>query len=198
MRAHLLGIVVAGLSLFTVGAEAAPHRSGFTGDLGAGLALTTYQSKNVSACVGNVCGPGSFVSERRNELGLAGPSFSLGGFVSHRVAILARSARTSFFRDDDVFSNDFLGPIVEVWPSDAFYFSAGPGLAVASRNGFFLGTGKDATVGWGLDLRAGLAVLQRPHNDLTLSLEITPAFYDDNGTKTNATGVAFVAAWKWY
>ncbi len=69
---------------------------------------------------------------------------------------------------------------------------------MASRNGFVVGNDKDSRLGWGLDLRAGLALLQKPHNDLTLSAEVIPSWYRDGDVQTHATGLAFVAAWKWY
>jgi hypothetical protein len=199
MRVAGFGVIVLGVVLVIAPwARAKPSRSGFTGDLGVGVAVTFAQSANLSNCVNNVCGPGAFVTKNRGELGFAPLSVSLGGFVSRRIAILGRSAGTAFIRDGDVFSYDFLGPIVEVWPVDVFYFSAGPGLAVASRNGYFLGTGEDKTVGWALDLRGGFALLQKTNNDLTLSLELIPSFYRNGDLRSHATGCAFVAAWKWY
>lgn len=183
---------------FAARAEAKPNRSGFTGDLGVGVAVTFAQRANVANCVNNVCGSGALVSKTRGELGFAPLSFSLGGFVSRRVAILARSAGTVFANNGDFYSHDFLGPIVEVWPADIFYFSAGPGLAIASRNSFFVGTGEDKTAGWAVDLRAGLAVLRKTNHDLTLSLELIPSFYQVGDVATHTTGGAFVVAWKWY
>ena len=187
-----------GLLTLTGVARARPNHSGFTGDLGAGLAVTFVGSQNLSNCVGNVCSPDSYVNENKGQAGFALPSVSLGGFVTRRVAILGRSASTAFSRDGDFYSYGFLGPIVEVWPHDVFFFSAGPGLTVAARNAYFLGTGEAQTAGWGLDLRAGFALLRGTHNDLTLSAEVIPSFYSKNDVDAHAVGCALVAAWKWY
>ncbi|MEP7053491.1 MAG: hypothetical protein ABJB12_24215 [Pseudomonadota bacterium] len=202
MRSCVYGAIVVGLLVACASqAEAKPNHAGFTGDLGLGLALTFTQSQSVAAlsCSTNGCdSSGGSLTETEAEFGYAPLSVSLGGFVSPYVAILGRSSGTAFIRDKNLYSNSFIGPIVEVWPADVFYFSAGPGLALASRNGFFAGTGQDTTAGWGLDLRAGFALLQKQNNDFTVSAELIPSFYRDNGVSTHATGCALVGAWKWY
>lgn len=202
MRSCVFGAVVVGLLLACAPrAEARPNHSGFTGDLGLGLAFTFAQDgitggPDIVSCTNSGCS--SSPSETSGRFGYAPLSVSLGGFVSPHVAILGRSAGTAFIRNNNVFSNSFIGPIVEIWPADVFYFSAGPGLSVASRNGFFAGTGQDAKAGWALDLRVGFALLQKENHDLTISAEVIPSFYRDSGVTTQATGCALVGAWKWY
>lgn len=75
MRARLLGFAVVGvLSALSAEALAKPNRSGFTGDVGAGFALVSIQSEDLSRCVDRVCPAGSFLLKDKGNVGYASSS----------------------------------------------------------------------------------------------------------------------------
>lgn len=108
---------------------------------------------------------------RESKFGLAPLSLSLGGFFSPTVALLFRASGTSYFDNDSQYVNNFYGPIVEIWPHDRFYLSAGIGFGVFGPNPLVSKSSRDPVGGLAFDARAGVALVQ---------------------------GYALVAAWKWY
>jgi hypothetical protein len=133
-------------------------------------------------------------SETRSEFGLAPLSLSLGGFVSHQVALLARIAGTSYFVNGDQIGHSFYGVGVEVWPIDRLYLGGGVGFALFGPNPLYSSSPMDTESGWALDLRVGAALAGGTNHDFTLSLEVIPGFYGDD----IVTGFGLVGAWKWY
>jgi hypothetical protein len=178
--------------------QAKPKHSGFTGDLGIGAALTLVPRRTVTVCGSNVPGAcdgvGGVTSETRSEFGLAPLSLSLGGFVSHQVALLARIAGTSYFVNGDQIGHSFYGVGVEVWPIDRLYLGGGVGFALFGPNPLYSSSPMDTESGWALDLRVGAALAGGTNHDFTLSLEVIPGFYGDD----IVTGFGLVGAWKWY
>ncbi|MDF3071320.1 MAG: hypothetical protein K0R38_6921 [Polyangiaceae bacterium] len=171
-------------------AEAAPRHQGFTGDLGIGVSLMNVPSFSTS------CGPygGCTPVPRSSHFGLAPLSLSLGGFITPRVALLARAAGTSYFEDGTQMTHNFYGIIAEVWPIDEIFVSGGVGLGLYGPNPLFSRSSREAVGGWALDFRIGAALAQGTNHDFTLALEAIPGFYDGETVQ----GFALVGAWKWY
>ncbi|HKY35641.1 MAG TPA: hypothetical protein VJN18_06880 [Polyangiaceae bacterium] len=198
MKGWLLGSLVA-VGVVSAAREAAakPRHSGFTGDLGIGAALTLVPHHSVSACSSTLpggCVAPSSTSETRSEFGLAPLSLTLGGFVSPEVALAARFAGTSYFKDDDQIGHNFYGAILEYWPIERLYVSGGIGFALFGPNPLFSSSSRELEGGWALDFRIGAALAGGRDHDFTLSLEAIPGFYDDD----IVTGFGLVGAWKWY
>ncbi|HYJ11879.1 MAG TPA: hypothetical protein VEX18_22800 [Polyangiaceae bacterium] len=195
MKGWFLGGAVVLVSLGVAGsAGAKPRHDGFTGDLGIGISLMLVPRH--TACVSSTPdGCAGFEGDRTDkELGLAPLSLSLGGFVSPKVAILARAAGTSYFDRGDQIVHNFYGAIVEIWPSDYVYLSGGVGFALFGENPFLSGGNDYLEGGWALDVRAGVALAQGTNHDFTLSIEAIPGFYEDE----TVVGFGLVGAWKWY
>lgn len=190
MKGRVLG---AGLGLVLCGvaghAEAAPRHQGFTGDLGIGLSLMNVPSFALS-CGLNGCTD----VPRSSHWGLAPLSLSLGGFVTHEVALLARLSGTSYFEGGAQIGHNFYGVLAEVWPIDELFVSGGIGLGIYGPNPLFSRSDRESVGGWALDFRVGAALAQGTNHDFTLSLEAIPGFYDGE----TVHGFALVGAWKWY
>jgi hypothetical protein len=197
MKGSVLGLgVVLGLCGVAGHAQAAPRHQGFTGDLGIGLSLMSVPSFS-SSCGVPVAGVVNCTAdeERQGHFGLAPLSLSLGGFVTHRVALLARASGTSYFEDGAQIGHNFYGVVAEVWPIDELFLSGGAGFAIYGPNPWFSGSSSLESVGgWALDFRVGTALAQGTNHDFTLSLEAIPGFYDGETVQ----GFALVGAWKWY
>lgn len=178
------------LALLTAtAASAKPRHAGFTGDLGAGFASTWKTGSGTGPCFD--CG--SSGGRYTQEVGFALPSLSLGGFVRHDTAILGRVAGTSYFRGSDLWLYNYYGVVLEWWPLDSLFLSAGPGLGTYGRNPF--GSRSSRTVaGLALDARVGVALAQGRDNDLTIAFETIPGFYG----RAPLLGIALVFAWKFY
>ena len=133
-------------------------------------------------------------STTRQEIGIAPLSLSLGGFVTRDVAVLGRVAGTSYFDGDRLWLHQFFGPVVEWWPIDRLFLSAGAGPALYGKSPLESGRSR-MKGGWALDGRLGVAMAQARDNDLTLSIEPILGFYERSSP---LLGIAFVCAWKWY
>jgi hypothetical protein len=178
---------------------AQPKRKGFTGDLGLGASITTIP-KDADPPPPAFGGPPPVPAEsketREARFGLAPLSLSLGGYFSPTVALLFRTSGTSYFRNSNQYVNQFYGPIVEIWPHDRFYLSAGVGLGVFGPNPLVSSRSSgDPEAGLAFDARAGVALINAENHDLTLSIEVIPGFYRNDDS---VQGYALVAAWKWY
>ena len=194
MRAACHWGFVSVVLLVTTRVSAAPDRSGFTGDLGIGLAWTSAPVTSVTTTISLSGEERSTEASREGRFGLAPLSLSLGGFLDTNVAVLFRAAGTSYFEGNTQWVNAFYGPIVEVWPSDRFYLSGGFGFGVFGPNPLASETSVDPEAGFALDFRAGAALVSGRNHDVTLSLEAIPGFYENE----TVHGYAFVGAWKWY
>lgn len=175
--------------------HAKPRHSGFTGDLGIGASVMLVPRHRVTVCVngGRICGTPD-TTGTDTEFGLAPLSLSLGGFVSKDVALLARIAGTSYFKNGDQYGHNFYGVGVEVWPIERLYVGGGVGFALFGPNPLFSSNDEEPEAGWALDLRVGGALVGGTDHDFTLSLEAIPGFYGDD----IVTGFGLVGAWKWY
>ncbi len=192
MERWVLGVVAAALmTLQAQSAQARPRHQGFTGDLGIGLAVTmrpvfSESCSSVTGCTSS--------TRHEGEWGFAPLSLSLGGWVSPKVALIARFAGTSYFKSGNQIGHNFYGAGVEVWPVDALYLSGGIGFALYGPNPLFSQSSVSLKSGWALDFRVGAALAQGTNHDFTLSLEAIPGFYE----RDTVTGLALVGAWKWY
>jgi hypothetical protein len=177
-------------------ASGEPKREGFTGDLGLGASITTVAEDDPPPPPGSTpFTPVQHTDTREAKLGLAPLSVSLGGYFTPTVALLFRASGTSYFQNGDQYVNNFYGPIVEIWPHDRFYLSAGVGLGVFGPNPLVSRSSRDPLVGLAFDARAGVALINGKNHDLTLSIEVIPGFYKND---ESVQGYALVAAWKWY
>ena len=199
MADGVLGLgVCAALTLLAASAAAEPHHSGFTGDLGIGVGITTRPVESFSECVGSAAqcaGVDTGVHKSTDvEFGLAPLSLSLGGFLTPKLALLFRATGTSYFIGNDQYLDAFYGAVVEYWPHDRFFFGGGPGIGYFGTNPLVSSGVSESETAFALDARAGVALINGRDHDLTLSLEATSGFYADN---TLLSG-AFLVAWKWY
>jgi hypothetical protein len=172
-------------------AEAAPRHEGFTGDLGIGVSLMSVPGPRLY-CERDACSPSRL--PRSSHFGLAPLSLSLGGYITPRVALLARAAGTSYFEDGEQIGHNFYGVLAEIWPIDEVFISGGVGFGIYGPNPLFSGSSRNSVGGWALDVRVGAALAQGTNHDFTLALEAIPGFY--NGYTVQ--GFALVGAWKWY
>jgi hypothetical protein len=173
-------------------AEAAPRHEGFTGDLGIGVSLMSEPGPQWD-CDRAQCSRISG-SPRSSHFGLAPLSLSLGGYITPRVALLARAAGTSYFEDGEQIGQNFYGVLAEIWPIDEVFISGGVGLGIYGPNPLFSRSSRHSVGGWALDVRVGAALAQGTNHDFTLALEAIPGFYDEKTVQ----GFALVGAWKWY
>jgi len=184
--------------LVAASAVAEPHHSGFTGDLGIGVGITTRPVESFSECfstTGACAGVDTGVHKSTDvEFGLAPLSLSLGGFLTPQVALLFRAAGTSYFVGNTQYLDAFYGAVVEYWPHNRFFLGGGPGIGYFGRNPLLSDGVSDYETAFALDARAGVALINGRDHDLTLSLEGTSGFYSD----ATLFSAAFLVAWKWY
>ncbi|HEY3667222.1 MAG TPA: hypothetical protein VGL19_14535, partial [Polyangiaceae bacterium] len=96
-------------------AAAAPHHSGFTGDLGIGVGITTRPVESFTDCfstTGQCAGVDTGVHKSTEaKFGLAPLSLSLGGFLTPKLALLFRAAGTSYFVGNRQYLDAFYGGV---------------------------------------------------------------------------------------
>jgi hypothetical protein len=174
--------LVPGLLLFATSARAdVADRSGFTLELGLGIAHTMVQTD---------------IADDESEIGLAPLSLSLGAFVTDRFAILARAAGTSYFQDfggeTEQLTSNFYGLVGEYWFNDRVFASAGAGLATFGLNPLLSDRDIDTELGLGLAVRGGYSFFTSRAHSLRASIELFPSFYDDVTT----VGTAATLEWQ--
>ncbi len=156
-------------------------RHGFTMELGLGLSTTAT------------------IDQDHSKIGLAPLSFGFGGFLSPRLALIARGAGSSFQTDDakgrsyDTV-NAFYGPTLQYWPTDRFYVGGGVGLAVLAIDPFGASAYKVQSIdtGVGLNARAGWAfALPGDHNALLLGLEAFGSRFEKYATVATALNLGW-------
>lgn len=146
-----------------------PHRQGFTLELGLGAAMTHTVHDSYY-------GGGS-----NTGFGIAPLSLSVGGFVSPKVALLARIAGTSSFetRGDSTAQmvNGFYGAHVQYWISDEVMISGGPGLTIRGQNSWIGPTGHDLETGYGASVRVAYSFFNAKHHSVRFAVEAFPSVY---------------------
>jgi len=133
-----------------------PRRSGFTLELGLGVAMVSVPELDAS------------------RFGLHGLTIGLGGFVSSSVALEARVTGATLIGDGAgslTFSTLLFG--VQYWASDIFMLGAGIGAAVVRSD--FAG---EAFLGIGLDVRAGLAFARWSSGEMRVALDFAAGLID--------------------
>jgi hypothetical protein len=128
-----------------------------------------------------------------SDLGVAGLSLGVGGWVSPQLAITARVAGVTLSENDARLTNGFLGPSAQYWLQDRFWLGAGAGLAFLSVSDNYNG---DSIRGFGLDLRAGVTFTSGSENTFNASLEINPGFYSENGSSATFTSIGFLVGYQ--
>jgi hypothetical protein len=166
------------------GAVGVPERDGFTLELGIGLGFMHVFPEE---------------GDSTNDVGLAPLSFSLGGFLNNRMAIVFRASGVSNLEEaggkNIVTYLLFSGIHVQYWITDQFFVSGGPGIASlgsAEADNFFDTIDRDR--GFGLGLRGGFSFANWEDHSLRVTLELFPSFFK-NGT---ATGEAINFEWQWF
>ena len=114
-------------------------------------------------------------SIEETEVGLAGVSFGVGGFLTRDLALLFRVAGTNVSYDfgavgDYGQASGFAGPGLQYWLSDRFNLEAGAGV------GFWNAGNDEEESGFGLLLGAGVTVFNRGKHNLQFGVQYTPAF----------------------
>jgi hypothetical protein len=194
LHPHAILSVLLLLAMVTYPAQAladddAPHRAGFTLELGLGA---SYSWVNPSAGSNYVLSH----EDANGALGLSGLSLSLGSYVTPQIALVARAAGTSFWADEFGHGthqtvNGIYGGGLVAWPTDDVFLGAGVGFALFTP---ITGSTYGAQTGLGLDLRAGVAILNVRHHALTMGIEALPAFYG----QATVVGGAFNLEWHYF
>ncbi len=138
-----------------------PLRRGFTLEAGFGGGLTYVARERADGQTG---------------LGPTTLSFGVGWFVTPKVALLARTAGTTYF---DTTSNGDLSQVwnvlygvqLQYWANDTISLSAGPALAVVFENPF-LSTEAKPLVGFGGSSRIGFSIFSARHHVVRISWEV--------------------------
>jgi hypothetical protein len=178
-------------------APSGPLRQGFTLELGIGAAVTAVTSEVTTSCFGTGCPPeDSTETVTDTYVGLAPLSLGIGAFVSPQVALLFRSAGSTYFKGSRQWLSTLYGGVIQYWPSDIVMLSAGPGVAVYGENPFasHYGYGSPTLTGFGFSVRGGLSFANFTHHSLRLALELLPAFYD----KRSTFGTTFTFEWQYF
>lgn len=162
------------------GAESAPvvaQRSGGTFEMSLGLGITRLSIDQ---------GPSASFN------GLSGLNLGLGGWASPRAAITFRVAGTSFVEQlegrDIRFIAGFVGLSIQYMAADRAWVGIGAGLGVLTTDQDDI----EPETGFGLDLRAGLNLVQTAGHAVHLAVEVTPGFYDG----ISVTGVGLQIGWQ--
>lgn len=157
-----------------------PH--GFTMALGLGLSHTAIGS--------------DLASRERSDLGLAPLSLNLGGFLSPRVALMARMAGTSVFREDArnkayQVVNGFYGPSVQYWATDSLFLGGGVGLAVLATNPLMSVSRENrfTEVGVGANARLGWAFALPGKSAFSLVLDLYGSRFEQSGALASALNI---------
>jgi hypothetical protein len=171
-----------------------PNRHGFTLELGLGAALT-FVTREYGTSVGPG-GPQVSVTRKQTDtyVGYAPLSIGIGGFISPRFALLFRATGTAFFEYGDQWANGIYGGVLQFWPSDNFFLSAGGGVALIGQSSFVPRDSSGSLTGFGFSARAGVAVANFTHHSLRIDAEVLPAFYE----RRSAVGTAIVFAWQYF
>lgn len=161
-----------------------PVRDGFTLELSLGLGVMHVFPEE---------------GDSTNDIGMAPLSFSLGGFLNNKMAIMFRVSGVSNLEEvagEEIVSFLlFAGVHFQYWITDQFFVSGGPGIASlgAANIDDFMDT-VDRERGFGLGLRGGFSFANWENHSLRVTLELFPGFFK-NGT---AMGEAINFEWQWF
>jgi hypothetical protein len=152
-----VAVLIVAATAGDVAAQTAPDRGGFTLLVDAGVGVQNDTAIEETA------------------VGVAGLNFGVGGFVTRKMAIMARYSGTAAsygtpVGDIDQISGVF-APTFQYWPGRRLYLEGGLGAGVWDAEG-------DSNSGLGLILGAGFTVWNRGKHNLQLGFEYAPAFAD--------------------
>ena len=160
-----------------------PLRRGFTLEAGFGGGLTYVARERQDGQTG--FGPTTL-------------SFGIGWFVTPKVALLARTAGTTYF--DTTSSGDvsqvwnvLYGAQLQYWANDTISVAAGPALAVVFENPF-LATEAKPLVGFGGSSRIGFSLFRAKHHVVRLAWEV----FDSKVTNAFVFGSALSVEWQYF
>jgi len=166
------------------GAVGVPERDGFTLELSIGLGFMHVFPEG---------------GDSTNDVGLAPLSFSVGGFINNRMAVMFRASWVSNLEEvqgEKVLSYlSFAGVHFQYWITDEFFVSGGPGIAslgAGQADDFFDTIERDR--GFGFGLRGGFSFANWENHSLRVTLELFPSFFE-NGT---AMAEAVNFEWQWF
>ena len=124
-----------------------------------------------------------------------GPDFSLGIWLSRRLALTWRLAGAVSSYQKGTTVNVVVGPSLQLWLTDSLWAGGTAGRA------FVRGTEAEARDGWGFEVRAGATLNQGSASTFSLSLDFTRGFYshEDSFGMTNFryTGLALLAGYQY-
>jgi hypothetical protein len=114
-------------------------------------------------------------SIEETEVGLAGLSFGVGGFLTRDFALMFRLAGTNVSYDFGASGNygqasGVVAPTVQYWVSNRVNIEAGAGW------GFWSADSDEDETGLGLILGAGVTIFNRGKHNLQFGVQYTPAF----------------------
>jgi hypothetical protein len=118
--------------------------------------------------------------ENDSEGGIAGLSLGIGGWINPNTAITLRIAGVTIFPEEGITATSFfVGPSVQMFVAPKIWIGGGAGIA-AARVADNSGNSEILEKALGLDLRAGFLVMESGVHSLSVSAEITPAFYENS------------------
>ncbi len=145
------------------------ERSSFTWELGVGAGVTSVGGDDGST-----------------HSGFA-PSLGLGGFVTSRLALMARISATTYTEKAGYAFQAFYGGAAQLWPIDRLFVSGGVGVATLTPPS----VKSDMSVGLGGSVRAGFVVAPLPRLDVAVVVEAMPAVYGDRFVMGASLGIEF-------
>ena len=154
--------------LFYFPSYAQQVRSNFTLELGLGLSLTHYDNNE------------------NPRIGMTLPSLSLGMFFNDNMAVMFRGSSTSYFEGAKQIIFGLYGIHLQVWLSDKFFISGGPGLSLFTK--------PQPMSGFGFGIRGGYSLVTWEDSSLHISFEFLPGFFKGN---RKIFGEALMIEWQW-
>lgn len=124
------------------------------------------------------------------EPALAGLDLGIGGWLSDSFALSLRGVGATFRPTGGVlFTTGFLGPSLQYWTDDHFWFGGGAGLGFDSVGISGNGPQPKSDIGFGLDLRAGFTLNPSWNHTVNVSIELTPGFFKSDNVWGNSFGL---------
>jgi hypothetical protein len=164
-----------------------PFRHGFTAEVNLGLGFADVSSGGQS---------------QKSDAALAGLDLGFGAWITPTLALTGRLDGVHVHPPNT--TDDILQANVDValqyWVGPHVWIGGGVGLSILQQanNGCSLGdkTSMCRLTGWNLDGRAGYALFRGNHA-VDVSVEITPGFYNQNGTSGQVLGVALLLGYQY-
>jgi hypothetical protein len=171
-RNRCLAFAAAVLNLASTTRAETPEREGFTLELGAGPAFTSFSQLRTAS-------PNSEGAYTVPYVGLNPIAVSVGGFFTRDLAGMGRMTNTSFFRDGEYVVNTFFGPAVQYWFADEVFVGGGVGLGIVGAFPPLLGKADiKPKLGYAFSARVGVAPWTSEKQRFGFSLEFVPAFFE--------------------